>query len=491
MTRLPTQQARRIVAAGIAFGPRTNPCVCGDGQFAHAGKKATGKCSGVYDVDIHGNPVPCTCSRFRLDPAWELAYTAYDASHMSLGHALREFDSRQRTAHHKKNPRTAGTWSLGASDAGTCRRAVWYRNMAPADLVRDPVDQREARMGEIIHEETVRRLKVLFPWREFEQKVALPGLDREVRYDWYDPITAEVTDLKTAGDWRWDQVDDFGVTLDVWKQVFLYGLALHRMGQPVSTVRVTYLKRCNGHDQTFVEDFDVELAEQYLSELLAIAQALDIVHAEMERYEAEQERALATDPEHKAAAYDPGELLPRDRSGPSTDPLCQRCPFRSHCWNLVQAKDAHWNLVRVNDSRSGESYTILGPEPVDPNVEWAIQQNVEAKAQARDWEKVKDETKALIEGLEPRRYGDHKIDEQWYGGGPDYKTDSANLRRMLEAGERPDVANMPMPTHRHALVPIARRMPKSVLAKEQRDRDKALAEAAKAAASDLTAEVSA
>lgn len=482
MTRHPTQQASRIVAAGIPYGPRTNPCACGDGQYAHAGKKATGRCGAVRDIDIHGDPVPCGCTRYRIDPAWDLAYTAIDADNTSLGHALREFDRSEREAHYKKNPRPAGHWSLGPSDAGSCRRAIWYRNMPPADLVRDPVDQREARMGEIIHTEVVRRLKAMYPWREFEQPIKVPGLDRDARYDWYDPITGEVSDLKTAGDWRWDQVDDFGVSLDVWKQVFLYGLALHRKGMPVSTVRITYLKRCNGHDQTFVEDFDVELAEQYLNELLAIAQALDIVHAEMER-------VLAEDPD---ASYDPGELLPRDRSGPSTDPLCRRCPFRSHCWNLEQAKESpSWNLVRLNDERSGESYTILGPDPVDPDVEWAIQQNVEAKDQARDWEKVKDETKALIEGLEPRRYGAHKIDEQWYGGGPDYKQDSENLRRMLEAGETPDIANMPLPKHRNVLVPIARRMPKSVLAREERDRNKALAEAAKAVAAELAEEVSA
>lgn len=483
MTRLlPVQQAHRIIADGVPYGPRLNPCACEHGQHAHSGKKGTGKCV-VAD---------CNCTRYRTDPAWELAYTALDAGNTSLGHALRQFDAQQRAAHNRKNPRAAGTWSLGASDAGTCRRAIWYRNMPPVDLVRDPVDQREARMGEIIHEEVVRRLKTLYPWRQFEEKAALPGLDREVRYDWFDPIISEVTDLKTAGDWRWDQVDDFGVSLDVWKQVFLYGLALHRQGKPVSTVSVTYLKRCNGHDQTFVEDFNLELAEQYLNELLAIAQALDIVHAEMQRYEAEQERALAAHPEHKAAAYDPGELLPRDRSGPSTDPLCRRCPFRSHCWNLAEAKDTRWNMVRLDDGRSGESYTILGSDPDEENVEWAIQQNVEAKAQARDWEKVKDETKALIEGLEPRRYGDHKIDEQWYGGAPDYKQDSENLRRMLEVGETPDVADMPIPGHRRVLVPVARRVPKSVLAREERDRNKALAEIAKAAAADLAAaEVSA
>lgn len=489
MSTLPKERARRIIAAGIPYGPRLNPCYCEHGQHAHSGKKATGRCVGVDDLD--GELVPCNCRRYRLDPAYELAYLAYEAMEKPIGHSLRTYDAQERAAHRAKDPRKPGQWSLGPSDAGTCRRAVWYRNMPPAGLVRDPVDEREARLGDIIHTEIVRRLAQLYPWREYEQKIKVPGLDREARYDWYDEIIARVVDLKTAGDWRWDQVEDHGVTEEVWKQAFLYALALVRKGKPVETVEITYVKRCNGHDQTFVEDFDMERAERYLNELLVVAQALDIVYAEMQRYEAEQERALAADPDYKPAAYDPGELLPRDRSGPSTDKLCQRCPFRSHCWNLEQAKDAHWNLVRMDAGRSGESYTILGADPDAENVEWAIQQNVAAKELARDAEKAKEETKALIDGLEPRRYGDHKIDEQWYGGGPDYKTDSANLRRMLEAGERPDVTSMPVPTYRHALVPIARRMPKSVLAKEKRARDKSLAAAAEAAAAELVAEASA
>lgn len=470
MSQIPKERARRIFAAGIPFGPRLNPCVCEHGQHAHSGKQGTGRCSGL----------DCDCGRFRADPAWQLAYAAYDGAEKPLGHALREYDAQQRAAHGAKNPRKPGEWSLGPSDAGTCRRAIWYRNMPPASLVKDPVDNREARMGDIIHEEVVRRLKTLYPWREFEQRVTIPGLDREARYDWYDEIIARVVDLKTAGDWRWDQVDDYGVTEDVIKQVFLYALALYLEGKPVETVEITYLKRCNGHDQTFVFDFNLELAQQYHNELLAIAQALDIVAAEMERYEAEQEKLLAEDPDYKPGSYDPGELLPRDRSGPSTDPLCKRCPFRSHCWNLVQADQ---------NGRSGESWTILGPTPEEAEIEWALQQNVEAKALEGDAKKAKEETKVLFEGLEPGRYGTYKLDEQYYGGGPNYKEDSETLRSMLAAGETPDIESMPMPSYGSKPSLIARRVPKSVLAKEERQRAKFLADAAKAA--DLTTEVSA
>jgi hypothetical protein len=461
------QQARRIIKAGIPFGPRLCPCVCLHGQHAHAGKQGTGRCSGIDDDGKH-----CGCGRYRAAPEWELAYAAFDAGNTSFGHALREYDAREREAHHNKNPRAEGTWSLGASDAGTCRRAIWYRNMPPVDLVRDPVDNREARIGAIIHEEAVRRLAKLYPWRRFEQPVKIRGLDREARYDWYDEITAEVEDLKTAGDWMWDQVDDFGPFEHVWKQVFLYGLALHEEGLPVETVRITYLKRCNGHDQTFVEDFDVELAKQYRNELLAVAQALDIVHAEMQR-------TLAEDPEAK---YEPGELLPRDRSGPSTDPLCRRCPFRSHCWNLVQAEE---------NGRSGESWIMLGPTPEEADIAWALQQNVDAKQLGTDAKKATEETKVWLEGLETGRYGDYQlVESQDYGSKPQYKKDSDNLRGMLAAGIVPDVESMPVPIGEPSRHLQAKRVPKSVLAKEARDKQKFLSAAADAAAADLaTSEV--
>lgn len=473
MSTLPKERARRIFAAGIPFGPRFNPCVCTHGQHAHSGKQSTGKCSGP----------DCDCGRYRADQAWTLAYAAHDGMEKPLGHSLRDYDQQQRAAHGAKNPRKPGEWSLGPSDAGTCRRAIWYRNMPPVDLVKDPVDGREARMGDIIHEDVVRRLKTVYPWREFEQKVAIPGLDRDARYDWYDEIIARVTDLKTAGDWKWDQVDDYGVPEDTVKQVFLYGLALHLQGKPVETVEITYLKRCNGHDQTFVFDFNLAMAQMYRDELLVIAQALDIVAAEQERYEADQATAHAEgfNPDQDYPAYDPGELLPRDRSGPSTDPLCRRCPFRSHCWNLVQAEE---------HGRSGESWTILGPEPVPEDVLWALEQNVGSKALEGDAKKAAKEYAAFFEGLEPGRYGDYRlVQSQDYGSKPQYKQHVEDLHARLLAGEVPDVETLQIPIGEPAIYLQAKRVQKSILDKEKRQREKAELEAALAA--EQTTEVSA
>jgi hypothetical protein len=411
--------------------------------------------------------------RYRSDEAWDLAYAAIDAQHRKLTHSLADYDNRERAAHVKGNPYTVGQWRLGPSDAGTCRRKIWYKNLAPAGLKLDPTDNREARMGTLIHDAVMTRLAVLYPWRRFEQKVKVRGLDRPGKYDEYDPITCEVNDLKTAGDWAWDQVDDYGPFESAWKQGFLYGLGLVESGHEVRTVKLTYLKRCNGHDQVFVEDFDIERAKAYREELLVIAQALDIVHAE-------QQRILAANPDAK---YDPGEALPRDRSGPSTDKLCERCEFRSNCWNLVEAKE---------NGRSGESWTMLGPDPEEEKAAWAIQQNVEAKELYGDTKKAKEETETWFEGLPLGRYGDYRLVlSQDYGSKPQYKQDSETLRAMALAGETPDVENMPVPIGPPSRKVQAKRMQKSVLAREERERSKAIAAAQKAAAEETAAQFAA
>lgn len=431
MSRLPSKQAAAIIADGIPFGPRTHPCVCGAGRHAHAGKNLTGACKATG------------CTRYRSNPAYDLAYAALDAQQMPLGHALREFDRRDRDAKRKAHPRGPGEWSLGPSDAGTCRRRILYRNLPPEDYTPAIVDQREARMGSIIHKEVLRELAVLYPWRSFEQEVRVKGLDRPAYYDSFDEIVCEVEDEKTAGDWRWDQVNDHGVEDDVWKQVMLYGLALTEAGHTVKTLRVNYIKRCNGHDQTFVRDYDHEAALEARDELLAIASALDMV-----------------------AASEPGdvdidELLPRDRSGPSTDALCKRCEARVHCWGLIEAEA---------NGRSGESWTVLGPEPVDEEVEWAIEQNVLAKDAYREAETIKNQTAALVEGLDEGRYGRFKIDTQRFGSGPDYKGFVEQVQQIatLPPEARPDLADIPVPHRPGVIRPVTRRVPKSVLEREER-----------------------
>ena len=369
------EQAGKILSEGIPIGPRMHPCVCGAGKHAHSGPAAIGRCSETG------------CTRYRADRVWALVYESLDADATPLGHALREHDRREREKHYRKNPRGEGEWSIGASDTSTCPRKIQYRNRPPEGFVPDPEDNREARMGTIIHNEITPQLRVLFSWGMFAYKVRIAGLDRDSELDMYDPITGVLTDFKTAGDWRWEQLADDGPEWSTWEQVLLYGLALIEAGYNVTRLRLVYVKRCNGHDETHEMDFDMAAAEAARDRLLGWAEMLDR-----------------------------GEDLPKTGTGPSTDALCKRCFARSHCWNIPRANEL---------GRSPENLTVLGEEPVDAEVAWAIEQKVAASAARLAAEKAEEQAKALVEGIAPGRYGDDGQWEAWIErrkGSPLYKT---------------------------------------------------------------------
>lgn len=456
MPRFPIEQARLLIESGaIPFGPRTEPCVCGCGRHGHSGSTNGGRCTGsVRDAD--GN-LTCLkkCARYREDLVYKLAAGALDTQATSLGTSLRLADQKDRDQHRKANPRMPGEWSLGPSDAGACPRSIWYKNLPPESLVRAPSDHREARLGGLIHKEAVNALRSLYPWQEFEQPVTINGLDRAGKYDRYDEIVGECEDLKTAGDWRWDDVEDNGVSMDVWKQVALYALALIESGRPVKTLKITYLKRCNGHDMTFTRLFDLEFAEAARQELLGIAAMLDLAAIEADGWDPD---------EHGGEEYDPGDLLPRTRSGPGLDKLCDRCPFRIHCWKMDEAEVL---------GRSPQSLVELGREPDEPAVVWAIEENVKAKALFNEAKKLKESTGVLVEGLDPRRYGEGgkvKIATQWFGGGPNYKAYAERLmaNAQLPPEQQLDPAAIPVPQYGKVLHSIAKPTPKSDLEKDRK-----------------------
>lgn len=387
------RRAQQIIAEGLPIGPRMYPCVCRAGKHAHSGAAHT------------GGHKPTGCKRYRLDGAWDLAYRALEAQATKLGHSIRDADRLERDKHYKVNPRKDGEWSIGASDTSTCPRKIQYRNLPPDDLERAPEDQREARMGTIIHDEVTRRMKALYPWREFGGRILIPGLDRESEFDSYDPVTAELEDYKTAGDWRWDVLGDFGPEESTWGQVMLYAYALVASGRPVRTVKLSYIKRCNGHDETFVRPYDEQAAKAWLDVLLGYATRLDLIwHAIQERRD--------------HASLD----LPKTGTGPSSDEMCRRCFARLHCWNIVRAEEL---------GRSPESLTILGEEPEDESVAWAVSEKVEAAAARLAAQKAEDATKVLLDGVEPGRYGDYE--GYWSGGSsqPNWKEWAARLREAV------------------------------------------------------------
>lgn len=398
--RQPIDQARKIIEEGIPYGPREYPCVCGAGRHAHSGKGSTGGCKSTG------------CRRYRADQAWELAYAALDAQQMKLGTALRKADAIIRARHNAANPVEPGTWRIGVSDVDTCPKAIEYRNKPPEDFVPDWEDKREAMVGTIIHEGAEARLRLTFPWREFEQSVEVPGLDRKSRFDWYDPIVCEAGDVKTAGDWRWDKLGDFGPDEETWDKVQIYGLALEESGRPVKTVRLDYIKRANGHDESFTRPYDRARAVAARDRLLSYATALDL-----------------------------GIELPRIGEGPDRDPLCKRCFARSHCWSIPQAEAA---------GRSPYSFTMLGPSPEDEQVAWAIESLVEAREAEKKGKDAVDQAKDLLKGVETGRYGAFEGYETNGGAGPDWKGYADRLRAVFELPEdqRPALDDLPLPTSR-------------------------------------------
>lgn len=421
MTTGAAARAQQIIADGFPVGPRMHPCVCGAGRHAHSGKNATG---GAKDTG---------CRRYRPDVAWELAYKAVDAQATRLGKSLREYDRQERVKHYKNAPRKPGEWSIGASDTTTCPKKIEYRNKPPEGFVPDWEDGREALMGKMIHDQTTEALKALYPWRLYGLKVTIKGLDRQSELDWFDPLTGDLTDLKTAGDYKWDSLGDHGPDEDVWGQPFLYGLALEDMGYDVRTITLVYLHRAKGHDEPFTRPYDRAFAEKYRDQLLGYAQALDL-----------------------------GIPLEKTEPGPSHSELCRRCFARSDCWNLVPAAAA---------GRSPESYTILGPTPADEDIIWAISEKVRTSAERLAADKAEDQAKTLLEGIEAGRYGDFEGYEAWSPGGTDWKAWAETLATYygLPEDERPDLDTLGIPQKRRRPYVKFGKVRKATLDRERRE----------------------
>jgi hypothetical protein len=430
--------ARQIINEGIEIGPQPQPCVCGAERYEHGGSNATGKCERT------------SCRRYRFDPVWVLVYAALAADGVGIGQAIADADEMSRAKHYRANPRKPGQWSIGASDTQTCPRKIQYRNAPPPDLVPASEDSREARIGTMIHNDTTRQLRVLYPWRLFDMKVTIAGLDRESALDMFDPITGVVTDVKTAGDWRWDRLGDDGPDWTTWEQVLLYALALAEMGYLITAVRLAYIKRCNGHDENFEMEWDDEAiaaAEAARDRLIGYAQSLDL-----------------------------GLDLPKTGTGPSTDALCRRCFARNDCWNIPLAEQL---------GRSPENVTILGTHPEDAEIAHAIALKVERSAARLAAKKVEDEAAALVDGIQPGRYGPNGEFEAYTkrtGNTPLYKAAFEQTLDYLELpdGMRPtkDVVTVPRtPSGRTVVVGRTR---KAVLEAEAREARKAAKAAAKA-----------
>lgn len=419
------QQAAKIVAEGLPIGPRMFPCVCGAGKHAHSGVAGIGRCEETE------------CRRYRADRVWSAVYDALDADALTLGASLREYDMRERAKHYRLAPRGEGEWSIGASDTSTCPKKIEYRNKPPEGFEPAPEDNREARIGTIIHTEITRQVKALYPWRLFDHRVRIAGLDRDSALDMYDPITGVLTDFKTAGDWRWEQLAADGPEWSTWEQVLLYALAMIEEGYRVETVRLVYVKRCNGHDETFEMAFNRKAAEAARDRLLGYATALDL-----------------------------GQELPKTGTGPSTDALCRRCFARNDCWNIPKAERL---------GRSPENVTVLGEHPEDEEIVWAIRQRTVAAKVRLAAEKAEDEAKALVDGIPTGRFGPNgewESYEQQRAGTPNYKASFEQVVTYLDMpdGMRPAAENVVAVKNRGTTVHKVGPVRKAVLERERKAR---------------------
>jgi hypothetical protein len=295
-----------------------------------------------------------------------------------------------------------------ASDVGSCRRSVWYRESPPDGFVADPPQyQRQAALGSLIHAKAAEVRAKRYPWRRYEFEVSIPGLDKKGRVDEYDPILGEVIDLKSAGQRKWDITGDEGPAEAAWAQADLYALTLDEMGLPVQTVRIAVVNRDNGQEEHFRRPYDPAAARRVLDDLVELATMLDL-----------------------------GVIPPRDGHGPAGDWQCRACFARSHCWNLDAAAGA---------GRTPESFTLLGEEPTDETIEWAAAEVYAANAAYREAKKRKEEVRPLLDGIKAGEYGDYVIAPQRRDM-PEYKESFERLLELYALGEhRPPVTEVSQP----------------------------------------------
>jgi hypothetical protein len=408
-------------------------CVCGAQKAYHRGRTHQG-----------GYP-PHGCKRMRLIPESRLLLRAARTVDRSLSADLRQADEGRQRTRSREYQRLAvqtgeRTFSVGPSDASSCRKAIQYRERPPADYTPVPTDKRAALMGTLIHEGVRRIRKRRYPWRQYEVVCHVPGLDRPGKCDEYDELLGIVFDLKTAGDWKWDLIAESGPPLSEWEQVMLYALALIRAGKYVREVRIVYVQRANGRDEVFIRPYDEKIALAALNRLTAV---LDGLHA--------------------------GIDLPRDEPGPTLSAICRTyCPARDHCWGVTEAEKA---------GRSPESWTLIHD---DADVEWALSVYDEHRAIESAAKKEKAKAKALLEGVELGHYGPFFYGES--GGRlldpvPDYAARAEQLERLyaLPDDRRPALVDLPMPT-------VQKRSSVSIAVKKQRaaatEREQRLADAA-------------
>lgn len=345
------KQAAAVAAAGWwPMGPWPAVCVCDAPRHLHAGPDFTGA-------------GPSGCPEYRPDLADHLAWRACEVD----GRLAMDDVADHNTA--LRGERAAGRWQVSPSDVGGCRRAIWYRENPPAGYEPLPADTRKADAGTAMHAGLTEARSALYPWRLHKVRVPIPGLDRDGEGDEYDGVTATLEDWKTSGPATWDYIGRHGPRERAWKQTFIYAYALICAGYEVRRVRIRYIHRETGAEETFTRPYDEAFALEALGELVNLVTMLD-------------------------AGLEPV----RDGRGPDVDPMCDRCPARKHCWNMDAAQAA---------GRTPQTYTVHGanPDASDPAVVWSVAEAGQTRLARLDLEKDEKAYKALAD-VDAGTYGD-------------------------------------------------------------------------------------
>lgn len=392
-------RAAAVAAAGWPIGPRLNPCECGAPWHAHTD-------SAVGDADRSA------CSTYRHDPADALAQEACYADGRLAMDDVADHNRAVRAG------RAAGRWQVSPSDVGSCPRQVWYRENPPADYKPLLEDTRKADVGTAIHAGVTEARAALYPWRRHKVRVPIPGLDRDGEGDEYDPLTATLEDWKTAGGPTWDRIGLHGPYERAWKQALIYAYALVCAGYEVRRVRIRYIHRENGREETFTRPYDEQAALDALGELVNLVTMLDA-----------------------------GVVPARAGRGPGVDPLCDRCPARDHCWSTAAAEAA---------GRTPQTYDRFGADPAadDPEVLWAVAQAGHARLERLAAEKDEDACKALAD-VDAGTYGDWQVkrgstSRRQYREAYEQLVDALEEWRLLPPDERPPLSQLVKP------VPVTR-----------------------------------
>lgn len=423
-------------------------CTCGAPRWQHAGKKGGGRCLGhalpvsspalnatgraalgdgqvpaslPADAASTHRRCPTGCARFRWDPDDRLMRRAVAAADDEPKVALRAYHGRRNRRRTAVKVQHGAGYSVGPSDHSSCLKAIEFRERPPEGHVPLFIPKDEADVGTMLHEEMTRARRLAYPWRRFKVPVLVPGLDRPGEADEVDPIIGRVTDYKSAGDWKWEQIGKDGPPESEWKQLatYAFGIADTDLTFTPVDLELVYINREKGWTERFLRPYDEGYARAAVLELVAVLDALE-----------------------------EGRELPRERAGdellgPTVNALCARyCPHVRTCWDLpnVPAERTPEGWLYARDDQDGAISTAV--EVYDAN------RSEEAEAK-----KQKDYARVLLAGVEPGEYGEFTL--KWTGGNlsdpkPDKTARLVQVEAELDAARaegRPPV-DLPYPTVR-------------------------------------------